>query len=176
MRLKPTCSRGLPIEESSMLLRPDDASVPERVYDGVVHNRVWLAALALHCLERLHCESTTQCTQSSTCLFLMQVISAGLDVETDLRPHTSHDKPQLLFDTGRKAEVWSSFVQKVVFQALMGYRPDCVVLQPALQGCDAIYAHATTEYRSIMLQKLRRNTCRASCHLPPRSNAEMSAV
>ena len=88
MRLKPTCSRGLPIEESSMLLRPDDASVPERVYDGVVHNRVWLAALALHCLERLHCESTTQCTQSSTCLFLMQVISAGLDVglTSDLTP------------------------------------------------------------------------------------------
>ena len=42
-----------------MLLRPDDACVPQRVYDGVVHYGVRLAPLALHCLERLQRSSTT---------------------------------------------------------------------------------------------------------------------
>ena len=41
-----------------MLLRPDDAGVPQRVYDGVVHYGVRLAPLALHCLERLQRSST----------------------------------------------------------------------------------------------------------------------
>ena len=42
-----------------MLLRPADACVPQRVYDGVVHYGVRLAPLALHCLERLQRSSTT---------------------------------------------------------------------------------------------------------------------
>ena len=37
-----------------MLLRPNNAGVPQCVYDGIVHDGVWLAPLALHCLERLH--------------------------------------------------------------------------------------------------------------------------
>lgn len=47
------CGGGPAVEEGGVLLRPDDARVPQRVYDCVVHYAVRLAPLALHRLERL---------------------------------------------------------------------------------------------------------------------------
>lgn len=56
-----TCRGGSLVEKGSVLLRPDNAGVPQRVDDGVVHDGVRLAPLALHRLERLQRMHPTQC-------------------------------------------------------------------------------------------------------------------
>lgn len=55
-----TCRGGSLVEEGGVLLRPHNAGVPQRVYDGVVHNGVRLASLALHRLECLCCMDPSQ--------------------------------------------------------------------------------------------------------------------